>query len=397
MPTNPILPYPVQPVVNQIFVNNSPAPEWFLDMEVMQTWGEHEMVQLRVEFQRSDNMATYIPWPNNAPVEIVWGRKPAQYQTWYGYVNHHRMGNSDTGNKNLQITYHLVGVSKPMNTDVSKNWGSVTPTYIAKTLATKYNLRCVVTSTDWVIGSIIQANESDFQFLNRMANKTGYRFWVGNGTLYFIDPQVYLSSMGTQGVPSFTYNKALQAQDTMRDFQMIKGDNLPGAVQAQRSLYGVDASSGRTFQVFSDNPTSSQVQQINTKRVATSFAEGQQVVKSWQTLSQFWIGASAELFGNSDIYPGKLIYLEGAALPDSNDGYWMITSARHVLKQSSTSKATADKYMVQVEMVKNQSSPYPKVKGVATLRPEYCNCVFDRAKKQWKSTNTSVIYDGITQ
>src|ERR1700722_8659133 len=210
------LAYPVQPVVYQVMVNGVQVPDWVLDMEIHQQWGHHEIVQLRVELQRTSNMYGYTPWPDNALVQIVWGRGPQSLNNFYGYMNHYKSGNADTGTGNLQFIYYVIGVSKPMNTDVSKSWGNVTPTYIAKQIAQKYQLRCVVTSTTWLLNTVKQANESDFNFLNRIADKTGYRFWVGNGTLYFIDPAAYIQGAGSQGVPTFTANKSLTVQDTVR-------------------------------------------------------------------------------------------------------------------------------------------------------------------------------------
>ena len=193
-------------------------------------------------------MATITPWADNAPVQITWGRQPQTIMTWYGYVNHHKMATiADSGTHNLQYTYYCIGTSKPMNTVASKAWGSVTPTYIAQQMAAKYSLRCVVTSTTWVLTNEVQANETDFQYMNRVASKTGYRFWVSGGTMYFIDPAVVLVATSTQLVPNYFMYKRLDWQDTIRDFQKYQGDNLPGSQVATRNLYGIDPLTGAFF------------------------------------------------------------------------------------------------------------------------------------------------------
>jgi phage protein D len=386
---------PVQPVVYKVLVNQVAITDWVLDMEIDQCYNEQEQASLRIELRRSDNMSGYVPWPVNAPVQIIWGRQPVALNNWYGYVNHYNVANADTGTKNVQYTYTLTGISKPMNTDVSTVWNNVTPTYIAKTIAAKYQLRCVVTSTNWILPVEVQANESDWIFLNRISQKTGFRFWVGNGTLYFIDPAVYIEGASSQGVPEFIMNKQPQYQDTVRNFEILKGDNLPGAVQAQRSIYGVDAATGQVFQSKAPNPTGSNVQHVNVERNVRSMDEGTKIVTAWQNLSQFWIGGQGELFGTASLYPGKLIYLSGNAFTDNNSGYWLVTSANHVLKQSGTTVYTADKYMTQVTMVRNQDATVPNITGISAPSPEICTCTLSDGV--WVSTNTSVQYDGTLQ
>jgi phage protein D len=271
-------------------------------------------------------------------------------------------------------------------------WGEgVTPTYIAKSIAAKHKLRAVLTSSTWQLNNETQANESDFEFLTRIANKTGYRFWVGNGTLYFIDPGDYIAGSSNQGVPTYTMNKMVEAQDTCRNLSIFKGDNLPGAVQAQRSVFGID-NSGNVFQSLAANPTDAGIQQITSARVATSPYEGQQIANASQRLRQFWIGGRAELFGNSNLYPGKLVQLQGRALPDNSSGFWIVTSAVHVLKKSGLAYATADKYVTQVELVRNVDSTVQNTGTFNVIRPEFPPCQLYQG--QWVSTNLNVIYDG---
>lgn len=385
----------VQPVVYKVLVNGVAITDWVLDMQIDQCYSEQEQASLRVELRRSDNMAGYVPWPVNAPVQITWGRQPVALNDWYGYVNHYNVANADTGTKNVQYTYTLTGISKVMNSDVSTIWNNVTPTYIAKTIAAKYQFRCVVTSTNWILPVEVQANESDWVFLNRMSQKTGFRFWVGNGTLYFIDPAVYIEGASSAGVPEFVMNKSLTSQDTVRNFEVLKGDNLPGAVQAQRSIYGIDGTTGEVFQAMAPNPTGSSVQHVNAERNVRSLDEATKIVTAWQNLSQFWIGGQCELFGTANLYPGKLVYLSGTAFADNNNGYWLITSANHVLKQSGTTVYTADKYMTQVTMVRNTNATVPNVTGISAPSPEICTCTLSGGV--WVSTNTSVQYDGTLQ
>ena len=65
-----------------------------------------------------------------------------------------------------------------MNSDKTRTWGQASPTYMAKQVAAEHGLRAVLTSTSWVSDYEVQPSESDFQFLNRMGSKYGFRLFV---------------------------------------------------------------------------------------------------------------------------------------------------------------------------------------------------------------------------
>jgi hypothetical protein len=157
---------PVPPVAYAIFVNEVLIKDFALDIELRQSWGQHDLFYVRIEYYKGINLTNLALWANNAPIRIVWGQGANNIQTWYGYVNHYTIdANSDSGNKTMQVTYTCIGTSKPMNTDKTRTWGQVTGTYIAKTIAAEYGLRAVLSSTSWVLPSEVQVSESDFKFL----------------------------------------------------------------------------------------------------------------------------------------------------------------------------------------------------------------------------------------
>jgi phage protein D len=386
---------PLGPVVYAIYVNEkligSPPP---LDTELRQEWGKHDLFFIRIEYPRTytgvNNMQL---WPDNAPVRIIWGRRPSNIQTWYGYVNHHNVAqNADSGSKAMQITYCCIGTSKPMNTDKNRQWGEATPTYIAKKIASEYGLRAVLTKTDWVLPYETQGNMSDFAFLNHIADRVGYRFWVSGGTLYFLDPAVVLKGSTGQSVPSFRMDKMFTQIDTMRDFDMNEGDNLPGAAIAYRSIYGIDKQSGSIFDVTATTVNSPTIKQIKSDRYVTSVNEAKNIVQAWENFNQWWISARAELFGTTVLYPGKLIYLDGLQMPKGTRGYWIVTASDHVLKSSGSTYTVEDKYISQCQIMRNSSGVVPHIKNTTKVTPEFVTCSLKN--DQWISDNQSVIYDG---
>lgn len=378
-------------VVYQVYVNGKPLSDIPLDVRVEQTWGQHDLVSVRIEYNRMRPAGSIYVWPDNAPVTIVWGRRPQTLNTWYGYVNHHQYkSNASSGTHNNEYTYFCVGTSKPMNTETSRFWGNVTPTYIAKQIAANHRLRAVVTSTNLVLANEMQANMSDFDFMNYVAGKTGYRFWVSGGTLYFIDPAAVLYGTSGQAVPVFYQDKLLTQQDTLRDFDMLQGDNLPGSTVATRQMYGIDSTTGHVFQASTG---SGSVVKANTSRMAGSLGEANLYLSAWQSLSQFWIGATAEVFGSTTLYPGKVVNLQGTGLAGGNAGYWIVVSAKHVLLSSGNQNPANDKYATQLVIMRNTSASIPVVRGVVPISPEFTSCMLSNGV--WQSVNQSVVVEGV--
>lgn len=385
----------VGPVVYNIFVNEIKITEFALDVELRQAWGQHDLFFIRIEYYRGLKLQNLSLWANNAPVRIQWGMSPSNTQTWYGYVNHHTVdSHADSGSNAMQITYVCIGTSKPMNTDKTRTWGQVTGTYMAKTIAAEYGLRSVLTSSSWILPSEIQANESDFHFLNRMADKVGYRFWVSGSTLYFIDPSVAMQGGITQSIPTYSMDKAFYYLDTLRCFTMSSGDNIPGQVQSTRTMFGIDQNSGQPFQVVANIPgtVSSGIVQVNSEWPANTIHEAQQLINAIQGRSQFWQTATAEVYGTSTLYPGKLIRLVGNQLNTEATGYWLVGSADHVMKSSGTTNPSYDKYVTRLELFRNNNQQQIILKNITKVIPEFVSC--NLSNGVWLSSAQTVIYEG---
>lgn len=385
---------PVGPVIYDIEVSGKRVLDFPLDTELRQCWGRHDLFFIRIEIPRNTSVDKLKIWKQNAPVKIVFGRRPADLHTWFGYVNHHNIGeNADSGSHALQITYCCIGTSKPMNSDKSRTWGSVTPTYMARKIAGEYGFRAILTSTNWILPHEVQANESDFCFLQRIAERVGYRFWVSGSTLFFIDPAVVLMGTSRQAIPQFRMDKLFTQLDTLREFSLNQGDNLPGSVIAKRSIYGLDPASGKTFKTFANTNQAPTIEHVKSDVFVPDLNYASQHIQAWQSLSQFWLCANAELYGNTLIYPGKLVSLTGKQLPKDAQGHWIVAASQHVLKKSGSTYAPADKYITQVELIRNTTSIVPNIKHIHTVTPEFADCRLFKGK--WLSTNTTVSYDGV--
>ena len=224
-----------------------------------------------------------------------------------------------------------------------------------------------------------------------MAQKWGYRFWVSGGTLYFIQPAVLLSGLSTTYVPHYRIDKQVGKLDTAANFQINEGGNLPGSEIATRTVYGFDASGNIVS--ASAGSAATGINLVNTSRVVGSYGEASQIITATQALDQFWLQGSVQVFGYAGLYPGKVIYLYGNAMPDATIGYWIVSGATHTLAPSFSSVATQDKYVTNLTIIQNTKSSMPNITGTHQVSPEFVACTL--LNGQWIASQAGVFSDGM--
>lgn len=381
-------------VWTQVKVNGQVVKDWPRRFELHQEWGKHDVLSTAIVVPRMHPYQSKLTaWPDNSLIEIQWGRlSPRTISTWYGYVNHSELtSTAEDGQRGIVIDYLITGTSKPMNSAVNTTWQNITASAIAQQIAAKWKLRCVFTNSTWVLDYEVQAGESDFSFLNRLAQKTGFRFWVSGGTLYFTDPLMMLSAASTYFVYDYTIDGALTYADTAKNFRRLAGDNLPGAAQATRQIWGIDASNNQRFHVSAAG-SSGPVMVQRTDKFARNLDEAQQMADAVQSLAQFQVGCSVDVLGNTLLYPGKVFRLDGKAMADSSQGYYLITAATHKMYASGLTDATKDLYWTSLTGLKDSRSYIPAYKGIQKISPEIVTCI--RAGNQWQASAQSAIQEG---
>jgi len=380
------------PVIYSCKINGVLQFDLPMEFELQEYWGRHDLFIVRIAAAPNHpNKHLLKMYPDNSPVEIQWGRMPDKLVTWYGYINHHELVSEVDGLPALQVTYFCIGTSKTMNTDKTRVWTSITPSGIAQKIAREHKLRCVVTATTWNLPYEVQAGESDFLFLKRIANKIGFKVWVSGGTMYFIDPIVILSGISSYFVPQYHISMIPGKVDTAQHFRKIQGDNIPGGEVVNRQIYGIEQGTGKVFLTKSDTNQASGVDFNDTHRHVTSHAEARRLMNAAQALSQFWVYASCQVFGWSLLYPGKALKLTGYHMLDAEKGDWIVTGATHKMRLSWMTPAL-DTYVTEVELMRNTTGYYPKIKGIHPVSPEIVACTLSNGV--WQSTNMNVVVEG---
>jgi phage protein D len=381
----------VGPVLYQVWVNEVPYGNnpRILDAELCMGFGEHDLFFFRIELPRNMPVNGMTLWPVDTPIRVQWGRTP-DLNTWYGYVNHRQIqAMADSGTKAQQIEYVCIGTSSVLNPDVSRSWTNVSPTYIAKQIAVENSLRAVVSPINWVLDFEQQANMSNFDFLNYIANKTGMRFWCSNGSLYMVQPDIRLTDSLVTNPVTYFCDKTFTKQDTIRNYQVLQGNNIPGSVVANRALFGIDLVTGQPFSAVS-SPASGTTSRVVIKQDTSvnSYYDAKQRIDASAALSQFSFMASAQVFGNTSLYPGKMVNLQGTALPGNLAGSWLVTSTKHKLLASYSTNAAKDIYATDVNLVRNTSTGVNLV-NVQPIKPEFPLCGL--SKGQWTCFKPNVV------
>jgi phage protein D len=321
---------------------------WLSSVEIYQAEGAHQVAELTV-------MHTYNPafpaqqwrtpagsvWAENTPVHLQYGWYADDSADWYGYVASSRVVANETDPRygyavQVPVVYTLTGASMPMQTRRNRTWRGTTPSAAARQIAQEYNLQPRVDATAHVVEQSTQAS-SDWQYLNDLADRTGYRLYCDNTSLWFVSRGTVMQSPdGTW--PVFYQRKAPGVIDSIREFTAVLGDTDPaGGLRARYETVAYNRTSTvltestyaqpRTT-VQGDAVTPMLTSQYNT-RPADSYAQSQRLLGA--EADWLWVEARAVTNGDPRLKPGALVELRGAGLGDANEGLWMVRSAVHKL------------------------------------------------------------------
>lgn len=321
---------------------------WLSSVDVYQAEGAHQVVELTV-------MHTYNPsfpaqqwrtpagsvWPENTPVRLQFGWYADDSADWYGYVASSRVVASETDPKfghavQVPVVYTLTGASMPMQTRRNKTWRGTTASAAARQLAQDYNLQARVDPTSYVWGQSTQAS-SDWQYLNDLADRSGYRLYCDNTTMWFVDRRTVMQTPdGTW--PKFWQRKAPGFTDSLREFSAVVGDTDPaGGLRARYETTAFNRTSNiLTESTYTQDRTTVQGQSVDpllttqySTRPADSYAQSQRLLNA--EADWLWVEARAVVNGDPRLKPGALVEFRGAGIGDANEGLWMVRSAVHKL------------------------------------------------------------------
>lgn len=320
-------------------------------IEIREGFGKHQIALL--DFNIPAGNYTNLP-PERTPMALRWGTSPVEQRTFYGYVNHHEYVDTNQASGML-LRFYCIGTSLPMNGPNPTSWKDVTASYIARSVAERHGLRAVVTNSKEIMPYWAPGQDSDFTMMNRLAEESGYRFWVDGATLFFTDPEVLLTSP-KRGLTS-TYRQDRSLDDRLLQVHAITGSLAPVAsAPSIQQVFGIDFNGNlirsSSTQALTDrglpSPGGSTVLDRNVSSLGKAMRLNEQAA-----VGGTWSSIQAVTLGDAKALVGSLINLDGNALNQSYHGVWMAQELIHVIFPNT---AGAMVYHTQIELIRNQKS-----------------------------------------
>ena len=341
-------PSPSVPYFEVIINGNTQLPQYASSVQIIQKTNAHVIALLNVVYigrniaNSKQNTWNYLA--EQTPIQINYGQKPFFLYPFLGYIASYKMirTGADPGYNGLTTTtvqYTITGTSQVMQTTHNTSWKNTSPSTIAATIAAKNGFRAIIHNYSSAITYRLQ-NTSDFRFLSQLATEIGYRFYVDNTDLYFVNPQLILDQSNIRNTPSFwSYNQP-GIYDTIRSFQPIVGTITPdGGIVADRNVVGLNPSTSALTQAtaianvntLSGMPIAPTITKYYNAAPAESYYEAQQKATADANNNLYWNTADTELYGDARVKPNMLVDLVGTALTTDELGLWLVNSSSHEL------------------------------------------------------------------
>lgn len=360
----------------EVLVNGEFLTAYASRVEIIQKTNSHPVALLDVEYvgqliaqggKGIRNSWTYLK--EQTPIAINYGMKPNYLGQFLGYVASYQFlrSGTDIGSNGLKTTcvrYTIVGTSQIMQSTKNVAWKNTSISTIASSIAVKNGFRAVIHPYTQAITYRLQ-NVSDFKFLSELADEIGYRFYVDNTDLYFVNPRLILDQSNLRSVPEFWSYNTPGLYDTIRKFSPIVGTITPdGGIVANRTVSGINTETGNvltattpynTFMNPDGSPIAPTITKYYNQRPVDTYYEAKQKLAGDINNNIYWITADCELYGDFRVKPNTLVEFYGNSLPSTEAGRWLVQSATHIINMPAPtgSKVDAD-YTICAEVVRDQ-------------------------------------------
>lgn len=357
----------------EVFINGgTPLPNYASCVKIIQQTNAHTVALLDVVYvgkniaNSKTNSWKYLP--EHTPIQINYGQRPHFMYPFCGYVSSYKMlrsGNDAAygGLTTTTVQYTITGTSQIMQSTKNVAWKHTSPSTIAATIAAQNGFRAIVHTYQAAINYRLQ-NVSDFKFLAQLADEIGYRFYIDNTDLYFVNPQLILDRSNVRNIPSFWSYNQVGLYDTIQKFHPVVGTITPdGGILANRNVVGLNPNTNTLVQVSNlANATTASGQQIAptiekyySAHPAESYYEANQKVVGDALRNLYWNYADAEFWGDSRVKPNVLVNLTGTALTQDELGIWLVNSVTHELYMPPpTSDKKLATYTMSAELGRDQ-------------------------------------------
>lgn len=304
-------------------------------VDVSYSEDKHDMATITYAGFPASSITGYV----GLPVYITFGNNEANKKSFYGYVAYvdagaySRMG---AVNKSLiqEAKVVCMGTSYDMKTIGNNIYKNTTIEKLVKTIARKYKFSYSVPNNKFVIPTIAQQNQSDWETLVSEINKFGYRVTGTNCHINVYDP--FSGYFHKQPITELESPGSVAGKNrkpgSILEFKGTFGDSTPYGDSDQYVINTLDTR-GKTIQSSTTSLLGTRlgrkVKNRFTHNVSTqSYSKEHlnQIMRGYN-LNSFPYYAEVIVSGVSTPIPGSLVLVKNY---DSRfDGYWVVESIEH--------------------------------------------------------------------
>lgn len=301
--------------------------------------GKHNLATLDIAGIPPEYLSTYIDLPIAIKVTVGGVRS----HTFHGYIVYLEPTSENVQglvNKSpFQTTrMYCFGTSYVMRSRRTEVHNNKTLVQIVKEFANKYNLTVSVPNDPYVFPRLVQSGESDWEFLSKVVEMSGYRVLMRGVHIDIWDPFALFNRVGVMPLYAMSGNKGSVSAVSG---QVIKFHGIIGAVNpiAAKVPDTIHALVNGEVTTLSSNVSSglgTAVESIFADEVsanADSIDMAKNILKS-RSRQKFPYIAHVDVVGDPTITPGMLVNIDryNSAL----DGIWLVKAVRHEMFRGSS-------------------------------------------------------------
>lgn len=335
MPESPLL-YDTPDIAPKVRIEFPFAPDYdgvsFTNITWTQERNRHDLMEIRLYGVNAERMLPHIPGgsPITVTIKVSHGKK-----TFYGYI-HKAEPELDATAK--AICLYVVSAGYPMKSASKLALGNTTASMAVSRIARKYKLFADIEPHPRKFRQLVQSGETDWEFLTRIADETGFSLRVEGATLRFVSRAALVKHYRSLS-PTLRYIKGRGARLVeLLDFRPLDGAYLDesSGVRVRRKLDYLDKYAKKFSSSSQDKPkdvgrTGRDPEYTRfTGATAKTFKEATLAASAVMEANRYPVVARAEIVGNPIINPDVMVYLEG--VPRKYRGYWTVMKATHYIQ-----------------------------------------------------------------
>lgn len=359
---------------------NMPANEMKLEQQI----NTHDMLTLTF----SDfGLLMLKGLTTQSPVKVTWRTSNGIKGKFFGVVYGIQRTHAIQASKEVEII--CIGLTFLMKNSKSGIWTNKTVADVVKVIAQRNGLKAVVSGHSARYSQITQQGESDWEFLQKLAEMSGYTIAVKEKTLLFktID-ELVSESIG--GMPLLFQEQTFMPpfssleEQTLDKLTPLYGDYLEHPELSKNSFKitrGVDPIKATTFTSTESPKTKQQIRKTKndpifnqelTSAVVNTKEFSQSVAKAKAAKARFNIPAHFKSQGDPRITPNSLVEVDGVL--EDVDGYWLVHKVTHYLNVNGVYQckgvllSDGKNQNFRQKPATNKQSSYPSVNILAALK-----------------------------